>query len=66
MFSSVWGVSSIAGPLVGGYVTDAISWRWVFAGEVVLVIVILLLTRRIADAPSERRPRSMSCWETAV
>src|SRR5438034_9179214 len=30
VFSSVWGVSSIAGPLVGGFITDAISWRWVF------------------------------------
>src|SRR5262245_2861630 len=30
LFSGVWGVSSILGPLVGGYVTDALSWRWVF------------------------------------
>jgi EmrB/QacA subfamily drug resistance transporter len=30
VFSSVWGVSSIVGPLVGGVITDALSWRWVF------------------------------------
>jgi len=30
LFSGVWGVSSILGPLVGGYITDALSWRWVF------------------------------------
>jgi EmrB/QacA subfamily drug resistance transporter len=30
VFSSVWGISSVAGPLVGGFITDSISWRWVF------------------------------------
>jgi EmrB/QacA subfamily drug resistance transporter len=30
LFSAVWGFASIVGPLVGGYITEAISWRWVF------------------------------------
>jgi MFS family permease len=49
-------VAVAVGPLIGGFCTTYFSWRWVFAGEVVLVLVILLLTRRIADAPVEERP----------
>jgi EmrB/QacA subfamily drug resistance transporter len=30
VFSSVWGVSAVAGPLLGGFLVDTISWRWVF------------------------------------
>lgn len=30
LFSGVWGVSSIAGPLLGGFLVDQLSWRWVF------------------------------------
>jgi EmrB/QacA subfamily drug resistance transporter len=45
------------GPLLGGFCTTYFSWRWVFAGEVVVVLGILVLTRRIADAPAGDRPR---------
>lgn len=30
LFSGVWGVSSIIGPLLGGFLVDSLSWRWVF------------------------------------
>ncbi|MEU6868007.1 MFS transporter [Streptomyces sp. NPDC046876] len=48
-------VAIAVGPLIGGLATTYFSWRWVFAGEVVLVIVILLLARRVNDAPAEAR-----------
>ena len=50
-------IAVAVGPLIGGFFTTYFSWRWVFAGEVLVVLVILVLTRRIADAPAESRPR---------
>jgi EmrB/QacA subfamily drug resistance transporter len=50
-------VAVAVGPLIGGFCTTYFSWRWVFAGEVVIVIAILALTRKISDAPVEERPR---------
>jgi MFS family permease len=59
-YGLVMGAGAIAvaiGPLIGGIATTYFSWRWVFAGEVVIVLGIMLLTRRIADAPPEARVR---------
>jgi EmrB/QacA subfamily drug resistance transporter len=50
-------VAVAVGPLIGGFATTYFSWRWVFAGEVVLVLVILVLARRIADSPAAERPK---------
>ncbi len=30
LFSGVWGLSSVVGPILGGFITDQLSWRWVF------------------------------------
>ncbi|MFI0506454.1 MFS transporter [Streptomyces albogriseolus] len=50
-------VAIAVGPLVGGVATTYFSWRWVFAGEVLVVLGILVLARRVADAPVGARAR---------
>jgi MFS family permease len=57
MVAAAGAIAVAVGPLIGGIATTYFSWRWVFAGEVVIVLVILVLTRRIADAPVEKRPQ---------
>ncbi|WP_328887930.1 MFS transporter [Streptomyces sp. NBC_00316] len=49
-------VAIALGPLIGGLATTYFSWRWVFAGEVLVVLGILVLARRIADVASDERP----------
>lgn len=58
-------IAVAAGPLIGGLLTTYASWRWVFAGEVIVVVAILALTRRIADTPTDPEAR-LDLWGTAL
>jgi MFS family permease len=50
-------VAVAVGPLIGGLFTTYLSWRLVFAGEVLIVLAILVLTRRIEDEPRGAKPK---------
>jgi MFS family permease len=53
MLGGIAGAGVAAGPLIGGFVTSALSWRVVFAAETVVVTAILLFgVRRIDDTSS--------------
>jgi MFS family permease len=57
MVAAAGAIAVAVGPLIGGLLTTYASWRWVFAGEVVLVLGILVLARRMADVPADRTAR---------
>jgi MFS family permease len=49
LLGGIAGAGAAAGPLIGGFVTTALSWRVVFASETVVVLIILLFVGRIRD-----------------
>jgi predicted MFS family arabinose efflux permease len=50
-------IAVAVGPIIGGFFTTYLSWRYVFAGEVLIVIAILFLARRIESGAAERKVR---------
>ncbi|MAP62898.1 MAG: MFS transporter [Microbacterium sp.] len=54
---AVTGLAAAAGPLIGGLVTTYASWRFVFVGETIVMIAILLASRSIKDVAADRSLR---------
>ncbi len=53
-FSGVWGVSSIIGPLLGGFLVDQISWHWVFFVNIIPgVIALAVVWFSLQERPRE-------------
>jgi MFS family permease len=58
VISALGGIGAAAGPLIGGLITTAISWRAAFVFQALVIVVIIILSRRLVDpmAADPKRP----------
>jgi MFS family permease len=66
IIGGVAGAAVAVGPLIGGWVTSELSWRYVFASESVVVAGILLLRGRLVAPPRLARPPRMDYVGVAI
>jgi EmrB/QacA subfamily drug resistance transporter len=65
-FGAVFGMATVIGPLLGGFFTDNLSWRWVFYVNVPVGIIALLVTSATLPANSRRRHVTIDWAGTAL
>ncbi|HEV2728144.1 MAG TPA: MDR family MFS transporter, partial [Solirubrobacterales bacterium] len=57
LFSGVWGLSSVVGPVAGGFITDQLSWRWVFYINLpVGLLAALIIGMALKEPRRKERP----------
>jgi EmrB/QacA subfamily drug resistance transporter len=56
---SVFGIATVAGPLIGGFLVDTLSWRWCFFVAIPIGIAALVVTERVLRLPFPRREHAI-------
>ena len=55
LMGAVFGVTSVAGPIAGGFITDHWGWRWLFFASIPIGAVTTVVISRFLHLPHERR-----------
>jgi EmrB/QacA subfamily drug resistance transporter len=61
-FAATFGVASVVGPLLGGFLVDQLNWRWVFYVNLPLGVIALIVTNRVLRLPFRTRHAQIDWW----
>jgi EmrB/QacA subfamily drug resistance transporter len=62
IYAAVFGFASVVGPLIGGFLTDNLSWRWIFYVNIPVGIAAAALVTVVMVEPLEHRHRHRIDW----
>ena len=54
LVAATWGVAAIIGPTLGGILTHVLSWHWIFAANIPLAIVVIVMARTTLPTNANR------------
>ena len=66
LFSAVWGLSAIVGPLIGAWIVETMSWRWVFEINLPIGIVAMVILLTTFHETLEKKPHKLDVLGTLL
>ncbi|PZR67842.1 MAG: MFS transporter [Candidatus Dormiibacter spiritus] len=62
VIGATFGLSSLLGPPLGGFITDHLSWRWLFFVNLPVGVVALIVILLFMHVPTQQRKHAIDVW----